>query len=243
MANARARWRVAGMVVLSLALHGAAFGALAGARRTPARSARERIEIEVVRREPQAPPAIPPAAPPAAPRSAARRTAPANPPPPPIAKPLPPPAALPPAPAPAARPIPRVGISLGSTVSSGGIAVPVGNTLYGRPEETAGDPAAVRPLSGVVAAALLSAQPKPIDLPRIAYPADARKAGTEGRVVLVLRIDAQGRVASARVLDAPSASLAGAAREGARNFRFTPALRDGAPVETEIRFTYTFLLE
>jgi periplasmic protein TonB len=46
-----------------------------------------------------------------------------------------------------------------------------------------------------------------------------------------------------RVVDAPSAELARAAEEGARRFRFTPAILEGEPVETEIRFTYTFLLE
>jgi protein TonB len=62
-------------------------------------------------------------------------------------------------------------------------------------------------------------------------------------VLLVLGIDAQGTVTSVRVLAAPSPALAGAALEGARRFRFAPALLEGAPVATEIRFTYTFLLE
>jgi protein TonB len=232
-------------VVLSLALHGAAFASLAKVRPAPAR---ERIEIEVVRRERPRPPAPPPAPPPlpALPekrRPPTRKAA--------LAKALPPPPALasaPPAPAPAAapeapKPIPRVGLSLGSTVSSGSFAVGVGNTLYGKAEGTAADPATVRPYSGgVVAAARLSAQPKPIEIPRIEYPADARKAGVEGRVLLVLGVDAQGKVTSARVLEAPSPSLGAAALEGARKFRFAPALLDGAPVPTEIRFTYTFLL-
>jgi protein TonB len=224
------------MVALSLALHGAAFASLAKARRPPVR---ERIEIEVVRRERPQPPAPPPTAPPPKPRPAERRTA--------LAKPLPPPPALPSAPPEAPRApkaIPRVGLSLGSTVSSGGFAVGVGNTLHGKAEETAADPATVRPSSGgVVAAARLSAQPRPMELPRIAYPADARKAGTEGRVLLVLGVDAQGKVTSVRVLEARSPSLAAAALEGARKFRFAPALLEGAPVATEIRFTYTFLLE
>jgi periplasmic protein TonB len=232
----RAALRVGGMVALSLALHGAAAASMAQLRRPPAR---ERIEIEVVRREPPRPPpqALPapsPKAPPA--RAASRQVA--------LAKPPPPPPALasaPPQPEPAARPIPRVGLSLGSTVSTGGFAVGVGNTLHGKAEETAADPAAVPPYT--VAAARLSAQPRPIDLPRIAYPPGARKAGTEGRVLLVLGIDAQGKVTSVRVLEAPSPSLAEAALEGARKFRFAPALLEGAPVATEIRFTYTFLLE
>ena len=228
--------RVAAMVALSLALHGAAFASLAKARPAPVR---ERIELEVVRRERPRPASAPAPPPPPAPRRAERRAQ--------VARPLPPPPALAPAPPeapPAPRAIPRVGLSLGSTVSSGAFAVGVGNTLHGKAEEIARDPATVRPYAGgVVAAARLSAQPRPLDLPRIAYPPDARKAGTEGRVLLVLGIDAAGQVTAVRVLEAPSAALAAAAREGARSFRFAPALLEGVPVATEIRFTYTFLLE
>lgn len=234
-AAARAGRRVALLVALSLALHGGAFASLAKARRA---APRQRIEIEVVRRErPPPPPAAP--HPPPPPRAAARRTA--------LAKPLPPPPALasaPPEAPPAPRAIPRVGLSLASTVSSGGFAVPVGNTAHGKAQDVAAEPATVQRYGGgVVAAARLTAQPRPIDLPRIDYPADARKAGTEGRVQLVLGIDPRGAVTSVRVLDAPSPSLAAAALEGARSFRFSPALLEGAPVATEIRFTYTFLLE
>jgi protein TonB len=227
------------MIALSLALHGLAFGAAA---RIPPAPARERIEIEVVRRERPAPPPPRPEPERKAPRPAPRLAsvtapAPAPPPPPALASaPQDPPSAAP-------RAIPKVGISLGSTVASGGFAVGAGNTVYGRAEETAADPATVRRYSGGVPAARLSAQPKVVDLPKIHYPPDARRAGIEGQVVLVLRIDARGAVTAVRVLDAPSHALAEAAREGARRFRFTPALFEGEPVETEIRFTYTFLLE
>jgi protein TonB len=230
------------MAALSLALHGAAWAAVARARPAPAR---ERIEIEVVRREP-APAAPPPAEParPPRPRVALAR--------PPAAAPAPAPTAAPPpalasAPAPtpgAPRALPRVGLSLGSTVSSGGFAVGVGNTVYGRAGERAADPAAVRPYAGgAVPAARLSAQPRPLDVPAIAYPPDARRDGVEGQVVLVLRVDATGAVRGVRVVSAPAPDLARAAEEGARRFRFSPALLEGEPVETEIRFTYTFLLE
>jgi protein TonB len=225
------------MVALSVALHGAAWASIAQVRPPPVR---ERIEIEVVRRErPKAPPPSP-AAPPEKPRPARRQVALARPPAPP-----PPLASAPPAPPPgAARPLPKVGISLGSTVASGGFAVGVGNTLYGKADEKAADPSSVRPYAGgVVPAARLSSQPRPLELPRIDYPPDAKKAGTEGQVLLVLRIDARGAVTDVRVVDAPSPSLAAAAAEGARRFRFAPALHEGEPVATEIRFTYTFLLE
>jgi protein TonB len=145
---------------------------------------------------------------------------------------------------PGAPALPRIGLSLGSTVATGGLAVGVGHTVHGRADELAPDPTSVRrSAGGLVPAARLSTQPRPLDLPRIAYPPDARREGVEGRVALVLRVDARGAVVAVRALDAPSPALAAAAVEGARRFRFSPALVDGVAVETEIRFTYTFLLE
>lgn len=214
------------MAALSLALHGAAW---ASAVRTHRAQRVGRIEFDVVRRpkaEPLPSPAPPPPEP--APRRVRRLAA--------LPSAISPPASPPPPDAP--KPLPRVGISLGSTVTSGAFAVGVGNTTLGRPAEVAVDPAAVRPLPP----ARLSSPPQPLELPRIPYPPEARKAGVEGRVLLLLRIDVRGAVAAVRILDAP-APLAAAAAEGARRFRFTPALVEGEPVETEIRFTYTFLLE
>ncbi|MFL5272759.1 MAG: energy transducer TonB [Anaeromyxobacteraceae bacterium] len=231
------------MAALSAALHAAAFLALARVRPAPAH---ESISIEIVRRAPAAKPVKraevpkPRAPPPEAPAAAATRPAPA-----PASAAAPPPAlpASSPPPQGAPRALPKVGISLGSTVASGGFAVGVGNTAYGRAEEKAADPASVRRYTGGVPASRLSAQPRPVELPKIEYPADARRAGVEGKVVLLLRLDAKGAVAGVQVVDAPSPALAAAAKEGARRFRFTPALVEGEPVETEIRFTYTFLLE
>ncbi len=139
------------------------------------------------------------------------------------------------------RPVPRVGVSLSSTATGGAFAVGVGNTLHGRAGETAADPEEVRPYAAP--ARRPSTQPRPLELPDIAYPPDARRAGVEGKVVLLLRIDATGRVADARVISAPGSGLGEAAREGAFRFRFSPALLGGEPVETEIRFTYAFVLE
>jgi protein TonB len=229
------------MLALSIALHGAAFAAASRIRPAPVR---ERIELEIVRHEPPAPARAEPPRPRLEPRKAIAAARPAAPPAPAPQAPPPALAPAPEAPSPSApRALPKVGLSLGSTVASGGFAVGVGNTAYGRAGDTAADPAGVRPYAGGVPAARLSAQPRVLELPRIDYPPDARKAGIEGQVVLILRIDARGAVAGARVVSAPTPSLARAAEEGARRFRFAPALYEGEPVETEIRFTYTFLLE
>jgi protein TonB len=138
-----------------------------------------------------------------------------------------------------------VGVSLSSTTQGGTFAVGVGNTLHGKAPEEAVAPGDVKPYAAerYAAPTSLGAQPRPLDLPPIAYPPAARKAAVEGRVVLLLRLDATGRVASARVVEEPGAGLGEAARAGALRFRFTPAMEAGEPVATEIRFTYTFVLE
>jgi protein TonB len=138
-----------------------------------------------------------------------------------------------------------VGISLGSTTSGGAVAVGVGNTLYGKPDERAHDPKDVKPYAaeGTAPPQRVSAQPKLLRLPEPQYPAAARKAGVEGDVVLLLRVDARGRVIAARVVSEPGAGTGEAARAALLHAEFSPALLDGEAVETEIRFTYHFDLE
>ncbi|MBI5070108.1 MAG: TonB family protein [Deltaproteobacteria bacterium] len=222
-------------VALSAGLHGAAWGLGLSA---PAARPPRHVELEVVRRAPPPRPA-PPAALPARPAPPPRRERPA------LARAAPPPAPAPaPAPPPsAAPPPPRVGISLGATVGAGGFAMGAGNTALGRAGATAADPASVQALPAAPVAGLAPTPARPLVLPRIPYPPEARRAGAEGQVVLLLRIDAAGAVAGVRVLSAPAPALAAAAAEGARLFRFAPATAGGRPIETEIRFTYTFFLE
>lgn len=234
--------RLVATAAVSLALHGAGLAAAARLEpRAAPRSTPTEVAFEAV---PPPAPAPAPAPPPPAPRAP---VAAATLPPPPRTPPPPPPPNEPPPPAPPpARAVPRVGVSLSSTATSGAFAAGVGNTLYGRPAATAADPDAVRPYAAPASAAppsRVSAQPRRLDRAEASYPAEARRAGAEGRVVLLLRIDREGRVVAARVLSEPGAGLGEAAREAALRFRFSPALLEGEPVEAEIRFTYTFVLE
>ena len=227
---------VAGSVVL----HAGGI-ALAARLPAPAVGAQRPVEVafEVVEPAPAAPPPVPEPPPPAPRPVAVRPPSPAEPPPP------PPPSNEPPPPqAPPARAVPRVGISLGSTATGGGFAVGVGNTLYGKAREVAADPSEVKPYAAPSAPpARLSARPRLLAQPEVPYPPEARKAGVEGKVILALVIAPDGGVAGARVLSEPGSGLGEAARQAALHFRFSPALLEGQAVETEIRFTYTFILE
>jgi len=232
---------LAAMAAVSLALHAGGFAVAVRLEPRPASTpAPLVVDFEAVA-PPPAPDPITPSVRPPSRRVAASELPPrsAEPPPP------PPPNETPPPETPRARAAPRVGLSLSSTTTAGGLAVGVGNTLYGKPSEVAADPAEVKPYAPdrTEPPARLSARPRLVERPEIPYPKEARNAGVAGQVVLLLRIDGAGRVAGARVLADPGSGLGEAARQAALRFRFTPALLEGEPVETEIRFTYTFVLE
>jgi periplasmic protein TonB len=224
------------MTAASLALHVGSWAALARLPAAPATKPAPPVEVAFEAATPPPPPPAPerPRHVPAARIAAAPR---ADLPPPPND---PAPSSAPKAP----RPALRVGVSLSSTAAGGAFAVGVGNTLYGRAARTAANPADVKAYAADrTATERPSSLPRPVEIPRIVYPDGARREGVAGQVVLILRIDARGAVVDARVVAEPGAGLGAAAREGARRFRFTPAILDGTPVETSIRFTYTFVLE
>ena len=63
------------------------------------------------------------------------------------------------------------------------------------------------------------------------------------QVILMLAISAEGDVTEAKVVSGPGYGLNEAAMAGIKRFKFRPATKDGRPVSTHLRFTYTFILE
>nr|UZH23221.1 MxcH [myxobacterium MSr12020] len=74
------------------------------------------------------------------------------------------------------------------------------------------------------------------------YPAEARAARQEGRVVLRLRIDAEGHVARAEVMEPAGNGFDEAAQQAALQFRFAPARRGEKAVAAVILYAYEFRL-
>jgi len=86
--------------------------------------------------------------------------------------------------------------------------------------------------------------PKIIEAPAPAYPDSARKAGLEGKVVLVIVVDEQGRVIEARVFRAePPGVFEQAALEAVREWRFEPALQRDKPIKVRLAQEVVFRLE
>jgi protein TonB len=166
------------------------------------------------------------------------------PPPPPDAAP-PPPNDAPPPEQPS-KPVPLVvGISMSSTTSAGGFAAPVGNTVYGKTGDKATDPKEVKAYSApkYVPVYQVDTEPSVASEVKVPYPDEARRAGIEGTVTLSITIDHEGRVVKATVVKGLGYGLDEAAREALLRFRFKPAVKNGESVSTEMKYSYTFLLD
>jgi len=201
------------------------------------------VMVEPQTRVPPPPPEVkrPPPRPAPPPQIKVARAAP-----PPRAELQPPPPNDTPPPQQESKPVPLVvGLSMSSTTSSGSFSAPVGNTLYGKTADAAASPTDVKPYSAPKYTPLYQVDSPPAVTSefKITYPEEARKAGIEGPVTLSILVDAEGRVVSAKLLTGPGYGLNEAALEAIKRFRFKPAIKGGQPVSTEMRYTYTFLLD
>lgn len=82
---------------------------------------------------------------------------------------------------------------------------------------------------------------KAIRLPVPIYPPAARNSGAQGKVVIEVTIDEQGKVIEARAVSGHTFLLQTAV-QAARQARFTPALLSGQPVKIKGTINYVFTL-
>lgn len=247
-------WVVA-FVLASVALHGLGLLALSRMKERPPPVAQKPVELVMV--EVQKPPPPPPPEPPKeepkpppppkvkAPKPPPIKVAQAEKPPPPPLEPPPPPPPNEPPPQPT-KPVPLVvGISMSSTTSAGGFAAPVGNTAYGKVDSTAKNPTEVKQYAAPKYTPIyqVDSEPQVLSEVKIPYPEEARRAGIEGTVTLAITVDPEGKVVAAKIVSGPGYGLNEAARDAIRRFRFKPAIKGGEKVSTEMKYSYTFLLD
>jgi len=82
--------------------------------------------------------------------------------------------------------------------------------------------------------------PQLVEPSEAVYPADAPPDQPPPVVILRLMVETDGRVADAEVVESGGASFDAAARDAARRFRFTPAMREGTPMAARILYRYKF---
>jgi len=75
------------------------------------------------------------------------------------------------------------------------------------------------------------------------YPAEARKAGIEGKVELDATIGTDGKIHDLRVMSAPAASLAAASFAAVLQWEYRPYLQNQRPVPVQTKITVTFSLD
>lgn len=75
------------------------------------------------------------------------------------------------------------------------------------------------------------------------YPESERRAGREGRVLVHLHIDAEGRVSPVDVVDSAGPAFDAAAQAVARLMRFSPALGRSGPVAVKLPQSIIFRLQ
>ncbi|WPB78632.1 energy transducer TonB [Archangium violaceum] len=242
-------------LLVSLGVHGGGFFLLSRMQeRTPPPVQRpvDLVMVEVAKPPPPPPPPQeepkpPPPKPKVVPKPPPVKVAQAEkPPPPPPPDAAPPPPNDAPPPEPPSKPVPLVvGISMSSTTSAGGFAAPVGNTAYGKTGNTATDPKEVKAYAApkYVPVYQVDTEPSVASEVKIPYPDEARRAGIEGTVTLSITIDSEGRVVKASIVKGLGYGLDEAARTALMRFRFKPAIKNGEPVSTEMKYSYTFVLD
>jgi protein TonB len=146
--------------------------------------------------------------------------------------------------APSDEPAPPIdtGLTLDNTSAGGGLAVPTAPKTADRAPPRAEKES--EPKKKILRAAVASnetceepaTKPRPIDRPAvIEYSAKARADGVEGRLVLKIAVNAEGRVASVAIAAGVEPTLDASAVAAVKTWRFEPAKRCGRAVES----TYT----
>lgn len=85
-------------------------------------------------------------------------------------------------------------------------------------------------------------EPQAIDAAPATYPAEARARGLQTEVAITVRLDATGAVTRVEVAEPVGHGFDEAAMVAARASTFSPALRDGVPVPSELVVVYAFTL-
>jgi protein TonB len=130
-----------------------------------------------------------------------------------------------------------------TTNSPEGVSAKLGNTVAKEEDDLTLQPEDADALPIPVDEILLSRMPSVKTEPKIPYPQEAQKAGVQGRVVLNILIDKDGRVRAAEVISGPGFGLNEAALEGIKRFEFHPAYVGNEAVAVRTRFAYNFFLD
>jgi periplasmic protein TonB len=144
----------------------------------------------------------------------------------------------------------KIGLD-GNSFGGNGIALPLGDSTMGDPEEKKPPPMKVVKVVPKVVVVVPKAKPvtlrslpKPISVPRMSYPKAAREKGIQGTVKLRVTIGKTGRVLRVKLLKGIGHGLDELAIKALKKSKFKPAYgSDGKPMTYTIRYKYRFRIE
>ena len=90
---------------------------------------------------------------------------------------------------------------------------------------------------------MVTAMPRVLSEYRNPYPKEAKEKGIEGKVILEILIDNEGKVRKATLVDGPGFGLNEAALASIKKFKFVPAQIGDQAVAVVIRYGINFVLE
>jgi len=120
------------------------------------------------------------------------------------------------------------------------VAVKTGNTIAKELDNIESDGEA---LPVPVQEFLVNKMPRVKKEVRLPYPAEAKKQGVDGVVLLDILIDEKGQVRQVTLVKGVGYGLDESAIEAIRGFEFEPAYMDQKPVAVKIRYAYRFVLD
>jgi len=150
------------------------------------------------------------------------------------------------------EPPPSFGVSMDSmTNGDSSVAVPVGQTLMAKPTQKAEKPKPLPSGDGTegftpVADIYIAKRAEPMSEPDVAeiYPAEARRLGIEGFVVLKLGIDEKGNVVQVKITQRGGHGFDEAAAKALKKVKFRPAVTsDGRNVPSFFAWRFNFETE
>ena len=90
---------------------------------------------------------------------------------------------------------------------------------------------------------MVTAMPRVVSEFRDPYPKEAKEKGIEGKVILEILIDNEGRVRKVHFIDGPGYGLNEVALASIKKFKFAPAKIGDQTVAVVIRYGINFVLE
>ena len=214
-------WILPVAVLLSLAVHAVMFQSLSLVASLSRASAP--VEFQVVKAAPPPPPRPPAEKPRFQPPKLVRKP-----------QPLPASNQSKPVAPTAEPPKPVFGVTKDSVSDSGGVSIPVGNTLMKEPDKVLTPPDQVQPYYQPKKAPFVSSKlveitefPSERDRVQPEYPPELRVQGVEGTVVIEADIDASGTVVDARIKKGTGLAFDQAALKAILASRYNPARRGG----------------